>query len=126
MLPENGVHNAQVIDLAARNPDGTLRLVMQEHRPWDGSDQRLVELQDKVNAYLCFALDGQLEREYPGASARGLVLELECVEAPDEMVRALLRPLRDALTPLGLRFEVRLRGASEPWHDPDDAPPLTE
>ena len=126
MLPDHGVHNSQVIDLAERRPDGTMRLVMQEHRQWDGSDQRLAELQDKVNAYLCFALDGQMEREYPGASAQGLVLELECLDAPDELVRALLRPLREALRPLGVTFDVRLRGASEPWHDPDDSPPLTE
>jgi hypothetical protein len=116
-----GVDNPQVVDLVARSADGSLLLVMVEHRPWDGSDERLQQLQDKVNAYLAFALDGELEREFPGHTAAGLTLLLRCIEAPDAMVRGLVPALRQALAPLGVRFEVQVEGEPAMWRDPDEA-----
>lgn len=121
MTPDIGLHNPLVIDVLARDPDGAIRLVMLEDRPWDGSDERLLELQNKVNAYLSYALDGQLEREHPGTGGSALVLELDCVEPPDAMVRGLLGPLRAALEPLRVRFEVKLRGIPGTWSDPDES-----
>lgn len=115
-----GVDNSREVDLVARAADGSLILVMVEHRPWDGSDERLQQLQDKVNAYLAFALDGELERTFPGHTAAGLTLLLRCIEPPDPMVRGLVQPLRTALAPLGVRFEVQVEGAPEPWRDPDE------
>lgn len=115
-----GVDNSQVVDLVAKAPDGSLLLVMVEHRPWDGSDERLQQLQDKVNAYLAFALDGELEREFPSHTAAGLTLLLRCIEPPDALVRGLVTPLRKALEPLGLRFEVQVEGEPNLWQDPDE------
>lgn len=116
-MPQNGVHDPNVIDLVSRRPAGEMVLVMIEHRPWDGTDQRLGELQDKVNAYLSYALDGQMQRDFPGSSARGLVLHLDCVNPPDETVRALLGPLREALQPLGVDFEVQVLGEKDLWSE---------
>jgi len=115
-----GVDNATVIDLVAQDEQGALLLVMVEHRAWDGSDERLQQLQDKVNAYLAFALDGELERNFPGHTAAGLTLLLRCIEPPDAMVRGLIPPLRQALAPLGVRFEVQVEGERAPWRDPDE------
>lgn len=117
------VEDPLVIDLLAREPDGRFLLVMVEPRPWDGSDARLAQLQDKVNAYLAYALDGQLAREYPDASLAGLTLLLRCIEPPDAMVRGLVPPLRDALRPLDVRFEVQVEGERERWRDPDEVAP---
>ncbi len=116
-----GVDNSQIVDLVATAPDGSLLLVMVEHRPWDGSDERLQQLQDKVNAYLAFALDGELEREFPGHTAAGLSLLLRCIEPPDAMVRGLVTPLRKALEPLGLHFVVQVEGEPNPWQHPDES-----
>ncbi|MCC7013452.1 MAG: hypothetical protein IT454_12885 [Planctomycetes bacterium] len=118
-MAQHGVHDPTTIDLVSRRPDGALVLVMVEQRPWVGSDQRLRELQDKVNAYLSFALDGQMQREFPGSSAQGLVLHLDCAQAPDETVRALLGPLRSALKPLGVSFEVQVLGQATLWSESD-------
>ncbi|MBM3989514.1 MAG: hypothetical protein FJ298_00755 [Planctomycetes bacterium] len=116
-----GVEDSSSVDLVARNEDGSALLVMVEHRRWDGSDERLRQLQDKVNAYLAFALDGQLEREFPGSMAQGITLLLRCIEPPDAMVRGLVPPLRHALAPLGVRFDVQVEGEPTLWRDPDES-----
>ena len=42
-------------------------LVMNEPRPWDGSELRLHELQEKFNAYVSFLLDGEMIGRASGA-----------------------------------------------------------
>jgi hypothetical protein len=54
-------HRTDVIDLFAHDPKtDEVVLVMKEPRPWDGSDERLHQLQEKFNAYVSFLLDGAL------------------------------------------------------------------
>lgn len=108
-MPEpSGVANPGVIDFIARSPSGATVLVMVESRTWDGSDERLKQLQDKVNAYLSFALDGQMRQQFPDADPANLVLRLDCVQAPDETVAALVPALREALKPLNVAFELNV------------------
>ena len=50
-----------VIDIFAHDPKtDEIVLVMNEPRPWDGSEERLHQLQEKFNAYVSFLLDGEL------------------------------------------------------------------
>jgi hypothetical protein len=37
-------------------------------------------------------------------------------------VRGLIPPLRDALRPLDVHFEVQVEGERERWRDPDELP----
>ena len=81
---------------------------MVEDRPWDGSDQRLVELQDKAYAYLSFALDGQMARAYPASSGHPVRLQLDCSEPPDPAAAAFLSRLKTVVQQEGLRFVVNV------------------
>ena len=57
----SGVQQAGVIDLFGFDQKkNEVLLVMNEPRPWDGSDIRLHELQEKFNAYVSFLLDGEM------------------------------------------------------------------
>src|SRR4051812_41795789 len=82
-----GVEHAHVIDLIAddANP-GEVVLIMLEPRPWDGTEQRLFQLQEKINAYLSFALDGEMAESYPALATRSLRIQVDCVTMPDESV----------------------------------------
>ena len=55
-------HNtrAGVIDMFAHDPKtGEIVLVMNEHDEWNGSDEQLLALQERFNAYVSFLLDGE-------------------------------------------------------------------
>lgn len=54
------------VDLVAISADGTaVEVIIVNDRPWTGSDAQVMSLQEKVHAYVGFALDGQMVAAYP-------------------------------------------------------------
>ena len=102
-----GIANPAVIDLFAhdRNADEVL-LVMNEPRPWDGSDLRLHELQEKFNAYVSFLLDGEMLAEHPELSGKRARIELRSAEMPDERALQLLEMIHEQLALQEIGMEV--------------------
>lgn len=107
-----GVEHAHVIDLVANDAaSGEIVLIMLEPRPWDGSERRLFQLQEKINAYLAFALDGEMSEAYPDVAGRPLRLQLDCVEMPGSDVVEFLGLVREQVGFQGINFEVRVMGS---------------
>jgi len=103
------LQNPHFIDLLSEDPaTGEVILGMLEPRPWDGSDQRVFELQEKVNAYLSFALDGEMEEQFPHLRDRPLRLQLECLEEPDEKIAYYLGIIREQIALQGIGFQTRI------------------
>lgn len=70
MPPPVSVDNADVIDLVGVDQHtGHAVLTVSDHLAWD-SDEHLLTLQDKLNAYLRFIESGDLVRRYPEAKDR--------------------------------------------------------
>jgi len=106
-----GVEHAHVIDLIADDTKtGEVTLIMLEERPWDGSELRLFQLQEKINAYLSFALDGEMAESYPNFSGRKIRLQLDCVGMPDSEVVQFLSMVREQIAFQGINLEVRVMG----------------
>ena len=102
-----GVANAALIDLFALDKKtGDVLLVMNETRPWDGSDLRLHELQEKFNAYVSFLLDGELVAEHPELAGKHARIELHCVEMPDDRAIELLGMIHEQLALQEIGMEV--------------------
>ncbi len=102
-----GVENPAVIDIFGLDPStDQVLLVMQEDRPWDDSDLRLHELQEKFNAYVSFLLDGEMIAEHPELSAKRARIELHCAEMPDERAIELLGIIHDQLAVQEIEMEV--------------------
>jgi len=102
-----GVANPAVIDLfAVDEKTGEILLAMNEARPWDGSDFRLHELQEKFNAYVSFLLDGELVAEHPELAGKPARIELHCVEMPDERALAFLEMIHEQLALQEIKMEV--------------------
>src|SRR6266699_3659488 len=73
-----------VIDLIAHDPKtDEAVLVMNEPGPWDGSDQRLLELQERFNAYVSFLLDGEFAEWDPKLAQKRVRIEVHCAHLPD-------------------------------------------
>jgi hypothetical protein len=106
---QSGIEHPHILDAIAHGPgaDETI-LIMWERRPWNGSDQQLFQLQEKLNAYLSFALDGEMLESYPEFSQKKLTLQLYCVAMPDERTVQFLSYVRDQIALQNIRFEVRV------------------
>lgn len=108
-----GVEHAHVIDLIADDArTGEAVLIMLEPRPWDGTEQRLFQLQEKINAYLSFALDGEMLESYPALATRSLRIQVDCVTMPGEDVVDFLSVVREQIGFQGINFEVRVMGSA--------------
>lgn len=105
--PLTGVANAAVIDLfALDSKTGEVLLVMNEERPWDGSDLRLHELQEKFNAYVSFLLDGEMLTEHPELAGKSARIELRSKAMPDERAIELLGLVHEQLALQEIGMEV--------------------
>lgn len=103
------LQHAHVIDLIAHDPaTNFVVLGMTEPRPWDGSDRRVFELQEKVNAYLSFALDGEMEQNFPQCAGKTLRLQLDCVEPPDGKTAHFIALIREQIGFQGIEFSVNV------------------
>ena len=102
-----GVANAAVIDLFGLDgKTGEVVLAMNEPRPWDGSDERLHELQEKFNAYVSFLLDGEMLAEHPELAGKPSRIELHCAHMPDDRALGLLNLIHDQIALQDIKMEV--------------------
>jgi uncharacterized protein DUF6572 len=102
-----GVANPAVIDLfGVDGKTDEVVLAMNEPRPWDGSDERLHELQEKFNAYVSFLLDGEMIAAHPELAGKTARIELRCDHMPDEGAVGLLNLIHDQIALQDIKMEV--------------------
>jgi hypothetical protein len=102
-----GVVNPAIVDLFALDQKtDEILLAMHEPRPWDGSDARLHELQEKFNAYVSFLLDGEMIAAHPELTGKSARIELRCDYMPDDRALALLSLIHDQIALQEIRMEV--------------------
>lgn len=112
---------SDVIDaLGIDETSGRVILVIRHDAPWDGSEAQLYLLQEKFNAYLSFALDGEMAEAYPDFVPRALGLRIETVTSPDPRTLRLLARVRQQIQFQDISLEVRVHQA------PGAAPAETE
>lgn len=87
---------------------GVVMLLLTEPRPWDGTDGQRFLLQEKLNAYLSFALDGEMAEAYPQFAGKTLRLQLDCLEMPDERTVGFLAMVREQIAWQNIALEVRV------------------
>ncbi len=113
--PAFGVENPASLDAMAFDKEtGEIVLIMVEPRPWDGSEERLFQLQEKLNAYLSFALDGELFDTFPQLVGKPIRVQLDCAEAPDPVVEHFINNIREHLAVQEMKFAVRIVGEPIP------------
>jgi hypothetical protein len=99
-----------MIDMIAEDiKTGEVVLRMDEPDPWDGSEERLLALQERFNAYVSFLLDGEMTSEHPALAGRPVRIELRCTEMPDTRALELLGMIHDQLAFQEIKLEVVVR-----------------
>ena len=86
---------------------------MNEPRPWDSSDERLHQLQEKFNAYVSFLLDGELAEAHPDLAGKSARIELRCAHMPDARAVELLGMIHDQLAFQNIKMEVVVKGRGD-------------
>ena len=99
-----------VIDVIAHDPKtGEAVLVMNEPNEWDSSDEQLLSLQERFNAYVSFFLDGEMAEAHPELAGKPARIELRCTHMPDSRALELLGHIHDQLAFQEIRLEVVVR-----------------
>jgi hypothetical protein len=96
-----------VIDVIAEDKrTGEVVLVMNEPNEWDGSDEQLLALQERFNAYVSFVLDGEMAETHPELAGKPARIELRCAHMPDACALELLGLIHDQLAFQATKLEV--------------------
>ncbi len=104
---------AGVIDVIAEDTKtGEVVLVMNEPNEWDGSDQQLLALQERFNAYVSFLLDGEMAETHPELASKRARIELRCAHIPDASALELLGLIHDQLAFQEVTLEVVIKKVS--------------
>ena len=96
-----------VIDVIAGDPrTGEVVLVMNEPNEWDSSDEQLLALQERFNAYVSFLLDGELAEAHPELVGKPARIELHCAQMPEARALEFLGLIYDQLAFQEIKLEV--------------------
>jgi len=96
-----------VIDVIAHEAKtGEVVLVMNEADEWNGSDEQLLALQERFNAYVSFLLDGEMAESHPELARKPARIEVRCVHMPDARALELLALIHDQLAFQEIKMEV--------------------
>src|SRR5436309_8881616 len=99
-----------VIDVIAHDSKtGEVVLMMNEPNEWDGSDEQLLALQERFNAYVSFLLDGEIVEAHPDLAGKPARIELRCAHMPDPRAIELLGLIHDQLAFQEMKLEVVVR-----------------
>ena len=103
----NNKNRTSVIDIIAHDSKtGETVLVMNEPNEWDGSDEQLLSLQERFNAYVSFVLDGEMAEAHPEIAGKPTRIELRCAHMPNAPALELLGHIHDHLAFQEIRLEV--------------------
>jgi hypothetical protein len=106
----NSKNRTSVIDVIAHDPKtGEAVLVMNEPNEWNGSDEQLLSLQERFNAYVSFLLDGEMESSHPELAGKPARIEVRCTHLPDSRALELLGLIHDQLVFQDVKMEVVVR-----------------
>ena len=112
-----------VIDVIAEDKNsGEVVLVMNEPNEWNGSDEQLLTLQERFNAYVSFLLDGEMAEAHPELADKRTRIELRCAHMPDAQTLELLGLIHDHLAFQELKLEVVISEQTPCNEDCDSSP----
>lgn len=98
------VEDLKIIDFISIDLIGNAVLTISDHLLWDESNDHLLVLQDKINAYINFIESGDLYKQYPDAKGRSLIINLVSKYIPNKEGGIFITTIKEALTSAGYCF----------------------
>jgi hypothetical protein len=104
-----GIADTNTIDLVAQEANGTVLLVMFEERRWGSDPDQATQLQEKINLYAGYVLDGSLARQYPETTGKPVRIRLDCAEMPTGHLAHITAHAASQLGARAIDFQVNPR-----------------
>jgi hypothetical protein len=107
--PGSGIERTGMLDAFAHDTrENVLVLAMFETRPWEYGERQLFQLQEKLNAYVSFILDGEMQENFSHLVGKPVRIELRTSHEPSQRAMGFLGRARDqlALQQIGLEVVV--------------------
>src|SRR5215467_7510964 len=112
---EPGVENPKVVDLIIVDPaTNKVVLVMIERRPWNAAPQQFGQIEEKINRYMGYVLDGFLAEHHPEFQGKAVQIRLTCAEAPHGEAERFVRAASHAISAHGLEFHLNVAPPAAP------------
>ena len=109
---EPSVENPNIVDLIEVDPaSGQVVLAMIERREWDSGPQQFIQIEEKINRYMGYVLDGHLTTHYPQYEGKAVQIHLNCAQAPSGKAVAFVTAAERAIRAHGLGFVVNVAPA---------------
>ena len=110
-----GLEHPAVLDAFAHDKRrDTLILAMYETRPWTGEEAHILQLQEKLNAYASFILDGEMAESFPQFVGKPVEIQLRTRHQPDPLTLGFLNQAKDQLSLQQITIEtIRIDAAEE-------------
>ena len=110
-----GLEHPAVLDAFAHDKRrDTLVLAMYETRPWTGEEAHILQLQEKLNAYASFILDGEMAESFPQFVGKPIEIQLRTQHQPDPLTLGFLNQAKDQLSLQQITIEtIRIDSAEE-------------
>jgi len=102
-----GIDHPTSLDLVTMN-ELEVRLVLVENRALADADAPA--LQEKLNNYLSYALDGGLEAGYPEAIHKRVILRLDFYARPSAFISQFIDRFRQAVADHNVQVELSIEG----------------
>jgi hypothetical protein len=107
---DTGVQNPMIIDLITlEKASDTVVLAMIERRSWGAAEQQFKQIEEKVNRYMGYVLDGFLAEQYPQYIGKAVQIRLDCAEEPHGEAARFVAAMKDAVESHGIHFATAVR-----------------
>jgi hypothetical protein len=109
-----GIERTGMLDAFAHDTrEDVLVLAMFETRPWQHGEHQLYQLQEKLNAYVSFILDGEMKDNFPHLLGKPVRIELRTSHEPPQRAMDFLGRARDQLALQQIGLEVVVIGEEQ-------------
>ena len=104
---EPGVENPMLLDLITVDPaTDKVVLTMIERRAWGASARQFQQIEEKINRYLGYVLDGFLAEHHPAYEGKRVQIRLQCAEEPHGEAIRFVAAATQAVQAEGIEFVV--------------------
>jgi len=104
---EPGVENPMLLDLITVDPaTDKVVLTMIERRAWNAEPRQFQQIEEKINRYLGYVLDGFLAEQHPAYEGKRVQIRLQCAEEPHGEAVRFVAAATQAVQAEGIEFVV--------------------
>ena len=111
LLSNTGIGHPNTLDLVTQG-ETEIFLVLVEERALSIDDASA--LQDKLNNYLEYILDGHLLHIYPAAQGKAAHIRIDLYASPVPFVLEFVQRYREAVAQYGVRVDLAINGSAVP------------